>query len=374
MNATRRDPAVSAANDNAPAAVLVGLDAKIAALGTTGPRLTTGFPTFDAACRGGLPMQRVIVVGGAPGAAKTTTAAQWALRWATQGVPVAFLAADEEAGGILVRWGQACGLTLDDLEEGSDATKAKLAAELDGLPLDLVDSEDADDAITIERVSTELAAKRGTGHASVLIVDSIQMAKAIGTESIDSPRERIDAVVKALKRAAKRDGHLVIVTSELARGAYRDNNEINPLAAFKESGSIEYGVGTALVLRTVDGEPSLIDVAIPKNRIGRSADAKRPFRMRLDFAHATLTEVDLPAQSRTDAAGRAEALEEAVYRVTDANALYSKDAVYAALKSEGSAPRKATVTSLLSAMMDDKRLGWAGRGARIARPLVLRHS
>jgi KaiC/GvpD/RAD55 family RecA-like ATPase len=356
------------------AVVLVGLAAKIAALGSAGPRLTTGFATFDAACRGGLPMQRVVVVGGAPGAAKTTTVAQWALRWATQGVPVAFLAADEEAGGILVRWGQACGLSLDDLEAGSAATKAKLTHELDALSLDLVDSEDASESITIERVSTELAAKRGAGHSSVLIVDSIQMAKAIGTESIDSPRERIDAVVKALKRAAKRDGHLVIVTSELARAAYRGDNEINPLAAFKESGSIEYGVGTALVLRTVDGEPSLIDVSIPKNRIGRSADAKRPFRMRLDFARATLTEVALPAEARTDPAGRAEALEEAVYRVTDASALYSKDAVYAALKDEGSAPRKATVTSLLSAMLDDRRLSWAGKGARIARPLVLRHS
>lgn len=359
------------------AAAAVGINAplfgrvpeKIAALGSIGRRLSTGFPTFDAATRGGLPSKRVVVVGGAPGAAKTTTVAQWALEWAKEGVHVAFLAADEEAEGILVRWGQACGIALDDLEAGDQSAKDRLSLALPK-SLELIDSEESDDPVTIERVSRELSKARGVDEMSVLIVDSIQMAKAAGSEMIDSPRERIDAVVRALKAAAKRDGHLVIVTSELARGAYRDAGAaINPLAAFKESGSIEYGAGTAIVLRTVDDAPGLVDVTVPKNRIGRSADAKKPFRMALDFTTATLREIDLPVSERNDAEGRDAALEDQILSVTDKRALYSKSAVYEALVSEGFGARKQLVLSKVSALISEGRLG-QGSDGRIGRPLL----
>lgn len=338
------------------AKVLGRLARRIERLGSTGPRLRTGFPTFDAACRGGLPVGRVVVVGGAPGAAKTTTVAQWALTWAKQGVPVAFLAADEEADGILVRWGQQCGISLDDLDGDKikPATRARLSGELAGYPINLVDSEDDDETITIDRVSRELAELRGDGPASVLIVDSIQIAATDDSARIDNPRERIDAVVRALKRAAKRDGHLVIATSELARGAYRDENTINPLAAFKESGSIEYGVGTALVLRTVGDEPGLIDVEVPKNRIGRSADAKKPFRLRLDFDRAALREVPPPTPKSAEDVENA--IDAAIFDVVNETALYTASAVYDALQARGQGARKQAVLNRVRALRDEGAL------------------
>jgi hypothetical protein len=98
--------------------------------------------------------------------------------------------------------------------------------------------------------------------------------------------------VHALKRAA-RLGVFVLATSELARGAYRSNDptqRTTSLASFKESGSVEYGVDFALVLRSVTGEADLVDVEIAKNRLG----AKLEFRLRLDRVRALFSEESAP--------------------------------------------------------------------------------
>jgi hypothetical protein len=127
----------------------------------------------------------------------------------------------------------------------------------------------------------------------VLVVDSLQTAPALGTAEATSPRERVDAVVAACKRVAAR-GALVLATCELARGAYRSRDakeRIDDLAAFKESGGIEYGATCALVLRSVPETPDLIDATFAKNRVGTKLD----FRLRLDRARARVAEEMIPA-------------------------------------------------------------------------------
>jgi hypothetical protein len=140
----------------------------------------------------------------------------------------------------------------------------------------------------------------------VLLADSIQTLRAAGTEGAE-PRARVDAVVHALK-SATRIGLLVLATCELARGAYRSNDpaqRTNSLAAFKESGSVEYGMDGALVLRTVSGEPDLVDVEVVKNRLG----SRPEFRLRLDRSRALFNEEGRPAEvdrdAERDAAARA---------------------------------------------------------------------
>jgi hypothetical protein len=86
---------------------------------------------------------------------------------------------------------------------------------------------------------------------------------------------------------------LVLLTSELARNAYRSQasaDETNPLAAFKESGAIEYAAETALVLRNVLGGGGLIDVAVPKNR----GYLRTTFRMEMDPRSTAFREVGQP--------------------------------------------------------------------------------
>ncbi len=253
-------------------------------------RLVTGWRTFDDATRGGIPAGKLVTIVGQPGIGKTTVCVELAINAARAGIHVATLAADEEADGLLVRHGQVLGLAREDLEDGNRAACERLAAELDGLPrLALYDADEGDH--TINSVA-ELLAKRAAGAPALLIVDSIQTARATGSELAEGPRARVDAIVNALRFAAKR-GLIVIATSEAGRAAYRSkraDDQINPLAAGKESGSIEYRSHAVLVMTAVDGEPGAIDVVVPKCRFGR----KVPFRLRQDFARATFAEIARP--------------------------------------------------------------------------------
>jgi hypothetical protein len=93
-----------------------------------------------------------------------------------------------------------------------------------------------------------------------------------------------------MKHAAKVDGHLVLAPCELSRGSYRKADErIDDLAAFKESGGIEYGVAVAVVLRSVPDGDGLVEATIPKNRLGQ----KLPFRLTLDHRRARFTETTM---------------------------------------------------------------------------------
>ncbi len=267
-------------------------------LGGAGLRLTTGWSTLDKATRGGIPVGKVIVVAGAPGAGKTTGVVQLAVSWARQGIAVAILAADEEADGLLIRIGQVCGLNRELLEAGDPGTRVALVAALEALPtLQLIDADE--EQLTFEQVSAELEKQRGEAP-SVLVIDSIQTVPVFGMETADGPRARTDLVTAAMKREAKTRKHLVVATCEMPRGAYRSQNaseRIDDLAAFKESGSIEYGASVALVMRSVPGDGGLVDVTMPKNRLGTKAG----FRLALDGVRASFTEVQSPSEGASSA-------------------------------------------------------------------------
>ena len=104
-------------------------------------------------------------------------------------------------------------------------------------------------------------------------------------------RGRIGHVVNALKVAAKRDGHFVLATSELSKGAYRSKKSAentNMLSSFKESGAIEYGFTFALGLSSQAGSPDLVDAEICKNRLGpRGSFVLRCNQITADVAEVT---------------------------------------------------------------------------------------
>ncbi|MDI3291971.1 DnaB-like helicase C-terminal domain-containing protein [Polyangium sp. 15x6] len=267
-------------------------------LGARGARLPTGLATLDRATRGGPMTGRVLVVGGAPGAGKTALLVQLAHGYAGQGHPVAVLAADEEADGLLIRWGQQGGLSREALEAGDEEARSVLGARVETLPFLLVDAEE-DDA-TVEDVAEELA-RRAAGRPAVLFVDSLQSARARSTgPDMMTPRERIDRVMRTLRALAQRNRLLVVATSEVSRGSYAGGSwQVNDLAAFKESGGIEYGASMALVMRCSSHEANLFEVGMPKNRLG----PRLGFWLSLDPERATFHEVDAPERSRQDATG-----------------------------------------------------------------------
>lgn len=284
-------------DDSKQQTALLSPAARVRALASLGAvvRLPTNIKTLDDSCRGGLPTRRLVVVGGAPGAGKTSLATVWAWQWAKHGIPVGVLAVDEGPEGTIARIAQLEGIAPERIEERDPSALEQLATVLDASALILADGEDS--AGSVEALGELVArATESTKGVGVLIVDSIQTVRAAGTDAVDSPRERVDAVVRALKSVRDRFGLLVIATCELARGAYRSRNlaeAINDLAAFKESGSVEYAAQTALVLRSVPDEATLVDVTVPKNRAYR----REPFRLRMDHATTRLDEVEMPAEA-----------------------------------------------------------------------------
>lgn len=265
------------------------------ALGAVGAEaLPSPFPGIDTATRGGLRPGRLLVLAGAPGAGKTSLAVQLARHFCRAGHPVGFLASDEAADGILVRWGQQEQLSRDELEQGVHATRKFLAGQLLGLPLVLVDADE--DRACLEDVAERVVdLAQDTQRPGVLVVDSIQTARVRAHDGIGtSPRERVEATVNALKRAHRGQGLLVLATCEVSRGLYRGGADpkINPLAAGKESGAIEYAAEMLLVLTSVAGESDLVDVAVPKNRIGGGKDG---FRIKLDRDRCRFEETSIDA-------------------------------------------------------------------------------
>lgn len=247
--------------------------------------MPTGIATFDEATRGGLRSGRIVIVGGAPGAGKTTFCVQLARHYLQAGHAVAVLGCDEDANGLLIRWGQQLGLDRADLERGDRSACNELALGVGGL---LLVDQDEDAGATVETVAERLAAMAATaGCAGVLVVDSVQTARTTANDA-EGIRERTTQTVEVLKAVAKIHGLLVLATSEMARGNYRGGGEraTNALASFKESGGIEYGAAVALALASVSGD--CVDVEIVKNRLGR----KLGFRLRLDHERAIFHEVE----------------------------------------------------------------------------------
>src|SRR6185369_2841454 len=121
-----------------------------------------------------------------------------------------------------------------------------LATLLDAFPNLLIVDEDEDER-TIEETAEELVdlGSRQKSRGLVLVADSLQTIRTSSASDASTPKERMDAVTKSLKQIARRTGALVIVTSELAHSAYRSqkaNERTAPMAAFKESGAIEYAM------------------------------------------------------------------------------------------------------------------------------------
>lgn len=305
---------------------------QIAGLGQRRRKLTTGIETLDTDTRGGIPLGTIVTLQGPPGGGKTGLAAQLAEHFARAGVQVRVVAADEPAAGWLVRFGQHNRIARDDLEAGEPDAKAKLAEAIGQLPLVVVDTDLSD--TTVEQVAETMT------EPGVIFVDLLQTALVAGSLDADSPKARVDLMMAAAKRLANRDGHLVILLSEVSRGAYRSRNardHVNPLSAGKESGSIESRSSAVYHLTNVPKGDGDVDVIVAKGRFHRE---KTPFRLMLDRDLATFTEIarpdaddDAPTPSKKGAEG---ALDDVKQRVLDAVAknpaqLTSANRIHAAI-------------------------------------------
>lgn len=330
------------------------------AIGYAGPRVALGLPTLDTATRGGLRPGTFVVIGGAPGAGKTSIVVQVARELHARGHAVGVLASDEGADGLLIRWGQSLGLVRDDLERGCPQAREYLAREVDSERLLLVDQAE-EDAVAIELLGERLASiAPATELPGVLVVDSIQTARTVLGAAAETPRARVEAAIAALRYFARAHGFVVLATSEMARSNYRGGGVpgTDAIASFKESGAVEYQADLLLALTTPKGAGELIDVEVPKNRLG----PKPSFRLEIDHARATVREVDV-AETEVDEDGRASAMEAARSAKVEAAA----KAMLLALARQGSVPGQRELRTLVqgSTSLRAEAVAWLRARGRI---------
>jgi KaiC/GvpD/RAD55 family RecA-like ATPase len=265
-------------------------EAILRSMAPLGPRMATGLKTLDASTDGGIPLGSVAIFCGAPGTAKSGLAVHLVHQFEKLGAVCMYLAADEPARGILTRLGQIEGFEREALgagEERGQRTRQEFADRVRDRGCNIVVIDPAfDEARTLEDVHAELVALAGD-RPRVLVIDSLQRARCLAADLCNDPRAKVNAKLDLLREQAN-GGTLVILLSEMGRASYDIDAERNPLAAGKESGSVEYDADLQINLYSAKNQTGMIDVVVAKSRFS----AEKPtFRLRLDFARASFSEV-----------------------------------------------------------------------------------
>lgn len=273
---------------------------------TSGPLIhePTGFETLDHATGGGPIYGTRWFVMGAPNAGKTNFMVQLAHVYAQRGLMVGVLAVDEEPDDMQTRLAQRIGFERAACEARTPGAISTMERHLSPLPIRFYEED-----WTIEAAAEHLAGlARARGMRAALFVDSLQ------TVTCDAMLERdlaepqaITRCAKALRRVAKQHGLIAIATSEMGRAAYRSKasrEELDPMAAGKWSGAIEYQAKVLIALRSVARHKNIIEVELPKNK-HEGEDAATKFYLEINRSNQTLTECEAPPKPTPENEGPA---------------------------------------------------------------------
>jgi len=250
----------------AESSIAVTVPAVVAAWRDEGPivRVPTGIEPLDRLSRGGIPAIGRSVIIGAPSAGKTYLAAVIARHQATaEGVAVGWLGSDEDVEDVVIRWGQMCGLDLEALERCDPVALDDLVASYAGCRVAWYRGD-----VTIERAAADLRQRYPDGPA-LLVADSLQTVACEGGASAMSPRELVEANVRALRRVSTEHRLRTLATSEANRASYRSEeaaDQASDIATGAESRAIEFGAQQVLRVRTPKGHPDIARVIVAKNR------------------------------------------------------------------------------------------------------------
>ena len=259
---------------------------------TEGPLVhePTGIAKLDELTGGGPTYGSRVYVVGAPDAGKTQIVVQVMDVYAERGIMCGLLAIDEEPSDVMTRLAQRRGWRRDECEDRTAETCDDIDARFADLPIRFYGPEH-----TVESAAEDLdAAARTRGMRAALFVDSVQASRSVAAGAAESTRDLVSANVAALRVAATRYRMIAMATSEMNRAAYRSIESAessNDMAAGAESRAIEFSARLMLALRSVKGEPNLVEVHIVKNKLGPSGER---FHLRIDRRRMTLTETDAP--------------------------------------------------------------------------------
>lgn len=234
--------------------------------------IPTGLPKVDGLLNGLCPGLHVL--GGAPGAGKTTLALQIAVHAASTGKPVLYLTFENTASNLVLK--ALC----------ANADLAALDAERGFANLSVLAESSEELRPALERLAIVEGTLRSTvasiretasewfgGQRGLIVVDYLQRAAhQHGYEQVRQNVSRLAAELRELASALD-SPVLALASQNRSAGDYGRGGGSAQLDSLKESGDLEYAADSVMFLRTDKSrtlsEPvRAIELAVVKNRFG----------------------------------------------------------------------------------------------------------
>jgi KaiC/GvpD/RAD55 family RecA-like ATPase len=216
-------------------------------------RFPKELPGLGKALRRIIRPARILVIGGEPGAGKSTLVIALLVFWEEEGAIVAFISLDMDVPEATCRLGELLGLDGEKLEEGEVEEVERLRERLRDLAwLHILPGEaDAERAVAALR-------QEFPDRPLVVAIDFVQLLPAADEDGTKAMVQRVETV----RRIAVEHRALVVAISQLNRAGYTSEKK---LSAFFGSSSIEQRAHAAVVIAEKDGE---LVAEVVKNRHG----------------------------------------------------------------------------------------------------------
>ena len=329
-------------------------DAVIAAMANDGDPVPTGWAPLDRQLRGGgIPPGRVVVIGGPPFSGKTTVVCAMALEMSKR-MPVFALFSDEGRTQAAVRFAVMLGIPLAEIDANPSDSSLRLKEMLGERSIYLL-KPDTDESYA-DNVVAKARALLAPGEPALIVLDSVQTVLAKrpdDTDAPESPRLAAKRLVMSCRSWADESRFTFLLTSQANRAFYRskkDDENSAAIAAFSESGAIEYMADVALVLSLPDEESEIVKVRFVKNRLKGTA---KSFQQRYSEDMGQMVEVDdlvVEDAAREAAAARLAPIRAAVMRLLGK----SSEGLSTAHLAEMSGKRKADIVAAIQALEGEK--------------------